>query len=83
MTALDLAYDGANLVFVVGCPRSGTTWVQRLLASHSCIRTGQESDLFDMYVGPLLHTWQQELRVDSSGRGGVGLACYFTDAEFR
>jgi hypothetical protein len=36
-----------------------------------------------MYVGPLLRTWQQELRVDSSGRGGVGLACYFTDAEFR
>jgi hypothetical protein len=75
-------YDGANLVFVVGCPRSGTTWVQRLLASHPCIRTGQESDLFDMYVGPLLRTWQQERRVDSSGRGSVGLSCYFTDAEF-
>jgi hypothetical protein len=57
--------------------------VQRLLASHPCIRTGQESDLFDMYVGPLLRTWQAELRVDSSGRGGVGLGCYFTDAEFR
>ncbi|MBV9328761.1 MAG: sulfotransferase [Chloroflexi bacterium] len=75
-------YDGGNLVFVVGCPRSGTTWVQRLLASHPCIRTGQESDLFDMYVGPLLRTWQHELRVDSSGRGAVGLGCYFTDAEF-
>jgi len=79
---LDADYDGANLVFVVGCPRSGTTWVQRLLASHPCIRTGQESDLFDMYIGPLLRTWQQELRVDSSGRGSVGLSCYFTDAEF-
>ena len=83
MTALNLDYEGANLVFVVGCPRSGTTWVQRLLASHPCIRTGQESDLFDMYVGPLLRTWQTELRVDSSGRGGVGLGCYFTDGEFR
>src|SRR5215831_21247568 len=79
---LDADYDGSNLVFVVGCPRSGTTWVQRLLASHACIRTGQESDLFDMYIGPLLRTWQQELRVDSSGRGSVGLSCYFTDAEF-
>jgi hypothetical protein len=80
--ALDTEYDGANLVFVVGCPRSGTTWVQRLLASHPCIRTGQESDLFDMYLGPLLRTWQQELRVDSSGRGGVGLGCYLTSAQF-
>jgi hypothetical protein len=79
---LDADYAGANLVFVIGCPRSGTTWVQRLLASHPCIRTGQESDLFDMYVGPLLRTWQQERRVDSSGRGAVGLSCYFTDAEF-
>jgi hypothetical protein len=84
MTSLrpDSDYDGANLVFVVGCPRSGTTWVQRLLASHPHIRTGQESDLFDMYIGPLLRTWQSELRADSSGRGGVGLGCYFTDADF-
>jgi hypothetical protein len=80
--ALDPDYAGANLVFVVGCPRSGTTWVQRLLASHPCIRTGQESDLFDMYVGPLLRTWTRELQADSSGRGGVGLACYLTDAQF-
>ncbi len=77
------AYDGANLLCVVGCPRSGTTWVQRLLATHPAIRTGQESDLFDLYVGPLLRTWQQELHADSSGRGSVGLSCYFTDAEFQ
>ena len=57
--------------------------MQRLLASHPCIYTGQESDLFDMYVGPLLRTWQQELHADSSGRGSIGLSCYFTDAEFR
>lgn len=79
---MNLDYAGENLVFVVGCPRSGTTWVQRLLAAHACVRTGQESDVFDLYVGPQLRTWQQELAVDSSGRGGVGLGCYFTDAEF-
>ncbi len=80
---MNVDYAGENLVFVVGCPRSGTTWVQRLLAAHPCVRTGQESDIFDLYVGPQLRTWQQELAVDSSGRGGVGLACYFTDADFR
>jgi sulfotransferase family protein len=78
-----LEYDGASLVFVVGCPRSGTTWVQRLLASHPKVRTGQESDVFDIYVGPQLQAWRRELDVTSSGRGGVGLGCYFRDAEFQ
>ncbi|MBV8720047.1 MAG: sulfotransferase [Chloroflexi bacterium] len=77
-----LEYDGANLVFVVGCPRSGTTWVQRLLASHAGVRTGQESDIFDIYIGPQLQAWRRELDVSSSGRGGVGLGCYFEDTEF-
>jgi hypothetical protein len=77
---IPLEYDGANLIFVVGCPRSGTTWVQR--ASHERVRTGQESDVFDMYVGPQLQAWRRELEVTSSGRGGVGLGCYLRDAEY-
>jgi hypothetical protein len=81
-TETSLDYDGANLVFVVGCPRSGTTWVQRLLASHPNVRTGQESDVFDIYIGPQLQAWRRELDVTSSGRGGVGLGCYFRDDEF-
>jgi hypothetical protein len=80
--ARSLEYDGAKLVFVVGCPRSGTTWVQRLLASHPNVRTGQESDVFDLYIGPQLRAWRRELEVSSSGRGGVGLGCYFRDDEF-
>jgi hypothetical protein len=75
-------YNGHNLVFVVGCPRSGTTWVQRLLASHPRVRTGQESDLFDLYVGPQLRAWRRESDVNSSGRGGVGLACYWREEDF-
>lgn len=79
---LSLDYDGSNLIFIVGCPRSGTTWVQRLLASHPCVKTGQESDVFDLYVGPQLRTWTRELDVLSSGRGGVGLGCYFREPDF-
>jgi hypothetical protein len=76
------AETGERLVLIVGCPRSGTTWLQRLLAGHPDVRTGQESDLFDLYIGPQLRTWRRELTADSSGRGGVGLACYLDDAEF-
>lgn len=28
---------GNRLIFVVGCPRSGTTWVERLLATHAAV----------------------------------------------
>ncbi len=75
-------YAGSNLVFVVGCPRSGTTWLQRLLASHPSVKTGQESDVFDLYVGPQLRAWRREIDPSSSGRGGVGLACYFKEDDF-
>lgn len=70
---------GENLVFIVGCPRSGTTWLQRLLATHPQIQTGQESRLFE-YVGPQCRLWRQD--VASTGRGGTGLACYLTEPEF-
>src|ERR687886_1771642 len=75
-------YRGDSLVCIVGCPRSGTTWLQRLLAGHPSVRTGQESDVFDIYVGPQLRAWRRELDPASSGRGGVGLACYFDDDRF-
>jgi Sulfotransferase family len=74
--------DGHNLVFLVGCPRSGTTWLQRLLAAHPKIKTGQESDLFTMYIGPQLRAWRQNLDPSENSRGGLGLACYHKEARF-
>jgi hypothetical protein len=72
--------QGRSLVFVVGSPRSGTTWLQRILAAHPNIRTGQESNLF-MHVGPLVQRWRKDLRFESA-RGGVGLGCYLTEEEY-
>jgi hypothetical protein len=73
-------YDGHNLVLVAGSPRSGTTWLQRLLASHPKIRTGQESNVFGMHIGPQLRNWREG--ADPRKRGGIGLGCYFTEPEF-
>src|SRR5487761_78015 len=75
-------YDGHNIVFLVGCARSGTTWLQRLLASHPKIHTGQESFLFSSYIGPQLRNWHKELRTLSSGRGGAGMRAYLREDEF-
>ncbi len=80
-SGLNASYQGEDLVFIVGSPRSGTTYLQRLLASHPNVKTGQESDLFDNYIGPLLSTWDKYLN-EQLGRGGVGLACYFNEDEF-
>ncbi len=74
-------YTGHNLVFVVGCPRSGTTWLQRLLACHPRIRTGQESHLFNGHIGPQLEYWRWYMEPRERS-GGVGLACYLTQKEF-
>lgn len=69
-------YGGHNVVFLVGSPRSGTTWVQRLLASHPQIQTGQESHLFAAYIGPQLRAWRAGSDpLKWSGRGAVGLEC--------
>lgn len=77
-----LSYTGYNLVFIVGCPRSGTTWLQRLMACHPKINTSQESNLLYSYIGPQLRVWRRELDSVASGRGGIGLACYFSEEEF-
>ncbi|WP_347272945.1 sulfotransferase [Candidatus Kuenenia sp.] len=74
-------YTGHNLVFIVGCPRSGTTWLQRLLACHPKIRSGQESDVFDMFIGPQLRAWRYCLDYKQSGRP-VGLSSYLRESEY-
>jgi hypothetical protein len=45
-------------VFVVGSPRSGTTWLQLLLAQHPAVATHQETHLFHNYLGPLVRAYQ-------------------------
>lgn len=80
----ETAFTGHNLVFVVGSPRSGTTWIQRLLVSHPRIKTGTESDLFDMFIGPQLRAWDELLEY-STVKGGrlVGLPGYMEAEAFK
>src|SRR5487761_98720 len=73
-------YTGNNIIFIVGCPRSGTTWLQQLLASYPKAKTGPESYLFSWFIGPQLRAWRREM-----GRevfAGVGLGGYFREDEF-
>lgn len=68
-------------VFVVGCPRSGTTWLQLLLAQHPEVVTCQETHLFNRYLGPLERFWQGEKDHPADERE-VGLRNALTDDKF-
>ncbi len=67
-------------VFIVGCPRSGTTWVQLLLAQHDRVATVQETQLFHNYLGPFMQAWRGE-RLNPTRRQ-VGLSTLLTEKEF-
>jgi len=63
-------------IFVVGAPRSGTTWVQRMLLCHPEIGGGQESHFFGAFGG-LLESFRS-LDPNGESRRQVGLASYWT-----
>jgi hypothetical protein len=69
-------------IFIVGAQRSGTTWVQRLLAAHPRIVGGQESHLFSGYLAPLWKRWRLEADLRASGSRTIGLGCYLTEEQF-
>jgi hypothetical protein len=83
-----LAYDK---VFVVGCGRSGTTWVQECLSSAPEIVTTQESHAYENLYAPLLNagnkvrTWSKILHrfdMDERRQRWVGLYWWVTRRDF-
>ena len=56
MIRADGVWEG-DLLFIVGSPRSGTTWLQLLLAHHPAVATVGETHLFDHFIGPALRNW--------------------------
>ena len=85
-----------RIVFILGCARSGTTWLQLLLFQHPLVASSQETNLFSHYLGHLAKSWSQEenakahrLREDaevpegaSTRRHAAGLSGILEPAEF-
>ncbi len=77
------AMDRDNVIFVIGAPRSGSTWLHLLLGSHPEIATGQESQVFPEYLAPLYARWQRELNYSRSEEVRQhGIAPYLSEEEF-
>lgn len=77
-------YTGENLIFIVGCPRSGTTWLQQLLASYPKAKSGPESHIFAWHIGPQLKVWREELEwaVRAKDYPSGGPFAYLREEEF-
>ncbi len=74
-----------SFVSLVGAPRSGTTWLQSLLASHESVVSPQETNLFSRYVAPLEERWRYEARgtlAERQQRRFTGLGAVLTEEQF-
>lgn len=66
-----------TLGFIVGCPRSGTTWLQLLLLQDSRVASVQETHVFTEWIEPLMTTTRSERAQDRN----VGLGRLFDDEQ--
>jgi hypothetical protein len=66
-----------EVVFLIGAPRSGTTWLQLLLAQSPSIATVNETHLFNNYLRSFFGSW----RTLPGNARQIGLSCLMSDAE--
>jgi hypothetical protein len=73
-----------DFVFIIGAPRSGTTWLQAMIAAHpSVASTVDELKLFDLFTVPLEEGWQFLLNLQKDTKGSRnGLTAMWTDRDF-
>jgi hypothetical protein len=75
-------------VFIVGPVRSGTSWLQTMLAEHPDLASPAETHLFANYLGPLHREWRNDrARFEATlaqprSRVGYGLATIMSADEF-
>jgi len=69
-------------VFLVGAPRSGTTWLQLLLSQHPAFVTSQETALFSSYLSEFRARWTFETSSRES-EAFSGLSTVLSEAAFK
>jgi hypothetical protein len=71
---------GRKLVFLVGSPRSGTSWLQLLLSQPLAVATVPETHLFSEYMRSMIEQWNHDRAITAQM---TGLAKLLTEEEFR
>lgn len=80
-----MALKDIPVVYIIGAPRSGTTWLQRMLGCHPEIASPQEIELLNGYVAPLRAEWARQLPSTEENWRRMrykGLPSVLTEAEF-
>jgi hypothetical protein len=67
-----------KLGFIVGAPRSGTTWLQLVLSQSPQVATAQETHLFSQYLRSLFTSW----RTFSKDNRRTGLSALISEQMF-
>jgi hypothetical protein len=71
-----------EFLFIVGAPRSGTTWLQAMLAAHPAVCTTVELTLYSFYTAPWIRTWKAECENARQNHWHQGLPAVWNEAEF-
>ncbi len=51
-----------QFVFIIGAPRSGTTWLQAMLGAHPAVCTFGEMQLYNFYTLPWTVAWRTQIK---------------------
>jgi len=73
--------DRRNL-FIIGSPKSGTTWLQIMIGAHPRVCTTVELTLFSKYTAPWIETWNRQTANIDKGRWDQGLPFLWDEDEF-
>lgn len=71
-----------NYVFILGAPRSGTTWLQAMLGAHPRVGTTVELTLYSRYTASWIESWTKEARNIEDGRWHQGLPFVWSESDF-
>jgi len=71
-----------SYLFIIGAPRSGTTWLQILLAQHPDVATTSETHVYTQYINLFLERWQFEKNRKADGYKVSGLTQVIDEEKF-
>jgi LPS sulfotransferase NodH len=70
-----------EFVFIIGAPRSGTTWLQALIGSSPAVSTMGEMKIFDFYTASWIKAWEDQMQLRNYGNIS-GLPTVWSEEDF-
>jgi hypothetical protein len=71
-----------EFLFIIGSPRSGTTWLQAMIGAHPRVCTTVELTLYTKYTAPWLKAWKGEFAINDRAAYQIGLPVLWTKGDF-